>query len=470
MRVIEQELNIGQDLGLHINGFEDGREVLNEPGHSFVNSFLKALFAKMSAGRVGVDAVQSITTKTSISAIINASPARVRVPVNNYLPWAPAANIEAYVIIANAKHSDGTSYPEMNGTFFATLNYQTTGIYDFNLYLTDKTTPVALTGTYLANSAEVSTWVDWKSPAYTQSNHENVFFNPLLLLGSNTDTTTLMDKAVKGMTAITNNSPVLSVVSYDTVNSQFTLTRTFTNAGSSDILISSVNLVADNYTAQGHNFQTLFARDKFNSLITVAQNKTLTVDYKIKAAMGANGGFVKGFIETLRKLFNNEGYGKNSFFCQAPGGDNYFGRLNSSASAAGYSFGIMVGGVNSGAADATNYAVAPADTGMRNPINHGTGVDGNGNGKLYYGGMPNPAYTENSPAGTSSFTFSRTFENQSGVAVAIKEIGLMGFSYCDNDVVNRALTLLARNDISASPITIQPNEIVRINYKISLTV
>jgi len=125
------------------------------------------------------------------------------------------------------------------------------------------------------------------------------------------------------------------------------------------------------------------------------------------------------------------------------------------------SYGIVVG---TGTSPPT-----PNDYTMESEIPNGTGT-----GQLVYGShsVSPPGGTTSSPTlltpsgNTTSFSVSRTFQNQSGASITVSEVGIFIMQYAQSGNI---ITVLITHDLLSSPITIPNGGVMAITYTISVT-
>jgi len=164
-------------------------------------------------------------------------------------------------------------------------------------------------------------------------------------------------------------------------------------------------------------------------------------------------------------VFRNTG---STWWCYAPSYTNITNMLNANDNSNDSSYGIVVG---TGTAPPT-----PTDYNMEAIISNGTG-----SGKLLYGahtispasgiGTSNQSTQPSSgvltPSGnTTSFSMTRTFQNQSGASITVSEVGIIAeaTAYTQNTIY-----ILIIHDLLSSPITIPNGGVMAITYTISVT-
>ena len=125
------------------------------------------------------------------------------------------------------------------------------------------------------------------------------------------------------------------------------------------------------------------------------------------------------------------------------------------------SYGIVVG---TGTSPPT-----PNDYVLESEISNGTGA-----GQLVYGshtaspaGGTSSSPTLLTPSGnTTSFSVSRTFQNQSGASITVSEVGIFIKQYAQGGNI---ITVLITHDLLSSPITIPNGGVMAITYTISVS-
>jgi len=214
---------------------------------------------------------------------------------------------------------------------------------------------------------------------------------------------------------------------------------------------------------------------------------TITVKDKngkiIKQHKQHSHSFLMNFLAMLATMMVNSYNSYNNFFYYrsttgtwwSPSTGGTYGATNSEElfdmldDANDSTYGIVVG---TGTATPT-----PNDYNLQSQIINGTGA-----GQLYYGAhsiSPTPTTTSNgnmtsppspgtlTPSGnTTSFSVSRTFQNQSGASITVSEVGILAQSLGFNQP---NIYILIIHDLLSSAITIPNNGVMAITYTISVT-
>lgn len=285
----------------------------------------------------------------------------------------------------------------------------------------------------------------------------------------------LLEKEIPNSSAnggLTYGSNIVSQDTNDSVSSQITITRTFTNNGSLTIPTREIGLLM---RAGTDDVYMLVMRDVFPSVINVSQGSTLTVNYRLKTVLGTGtdaGGFVSNFMrlmyrhigQTPRAIFDIDNVSRtyypsnSSFNCLYAGGMNKT-NPNEGENFSGYKFGIVVG--------MGTTPVSMGDYYLETPITHGNGT----NQMLYYGGF---AEDFTIGANYAEFSIFKAIENNSGASININEYGLVvvsdtntGLSSISNNY--NSLIMISRNVLS-SPIVVNNQQILKVSYTFRVVV
>ena len=224
-------------------------------------------------------------------------------------------------------------------------------------------------------------------------------------------------------------------------------------------------------------------KDKIQDTLRLHNNLdirlTVTVKDKdgkiIKQHKQRSHSFVSNFLALIAQAMLNQYNNVSNFYgYKGAGGNVQFVSTDSTPglttienfmtmldSANDSSYGIVVG---TGTSPPT-----PNDYTMENEISNGTGT-----GQLVYGShsVSPPGGTTSSPTlltpsgNVTSFTVSRTFQNQSGASITVSEVGIFIKQYAQGGNI---ITVLITHDLLSSAITIPNGGVMAITYTISVT-
>jgi hypothetical protein len=170
------------------------------------------------------------------------------------------------------------------------------------------------------------------------------------------------------------------------------------------------------------------------------------------ASLGTSGGVTSATITNTSgssATIYGEWYGISTYY-----GVSGFAPMAVNAPAGTDSWGIVVG--------AGSTPQAYSDNKLANQIYNGTG-----SGQMSYG-----AHTTNSSySSTSSYiTISRTFTNQSGSAIVVREAGMIARNYgYDYSGVRLDVKYLIARDVLANPVTVNNLGTLTVTYKLTLS-
>ena len=181
---------------------------------------------------------------------------------------------------------------------------------------------------------------------------------------------------------------------------------------------------------------------------------------------GESKSLLQNFAKALLTILSSPGSGVTTstsigatvnFFGEWYAGTYYGGgvHLAMNALSGDDSFGIVVG------SGTTN--VSPTDSSLASKISNGTG-----SGQLSY-----QTHTTNSSFSSSSsfIQISRTFINNSGADVVVREVGLIARNFFrDNSGVKNDAKILIARDVLPNPVTVKPLGSLNVTYTLSLSV
>ena len=236
------------------------------------------------------------------------------------------------------------------------------------------------------------------------------------------------------------------------------MTRDFTNNSGATINVQEAGLYCQHETVAFGNPRFLMARDLF--VVNIPNANTLTLNYRIRTVTGATGGFTRWFLEMMFRQFTllnrdttdvfggtqTKAFELGQFMTVGMGGTNqqspFLGGVQ------GQFYGPQVG------TDNTAMDINQFQMGARIP--HGTGTDE----MLIYGGFVQN-YVQS--ASDASFDIVRIFQNESGAAITINEVGIFSGVAEASDLEPPSMIV---RDVPAAGTVVNDNEIIRVTYTI----
>lgn len=307
MKQLLTEININDThLQAEYDIYQDGKYVSTVPCHSFVGNFMRYLQSAFVQDQT--DAYVTLTNYpsntcniSSISGLIAYPQYPLQINVNN----THGLYHRDKVTIAGVNGCTNA-----NGTFYVGYN---PGSFGFCIYYDDYLIkPVPMNALYTSGG---SLTARQKRVEYDNTFNLNFHANAGdttsgIILGRGTNPVSVNDSDLQtriahgtgtnqlSYTAVTTNIPAIDAPANTTC--QFTSSRGFTNSSAADITVTEVGIVCLVYEASANNqYAMLISRDVLSSPIIIPIGKTLTLNYRIKAVPAANGGLVRGFIESL---------------------------------------------------------------------------------------------------------------------------------------------------------------------------
>lgn len=254
----------------------------------------------------------------------------------------------------------------------------------------------------------------------------------------------------------------------DKPTSRFTISKTFTNTGATDIPISEIGVVTGVEVSQDAiSLGYTLVRDTLESPVLIPPGKTISIDYELVIRLtpdtqntdvdGTNGGFLQPFMGVLRDFATATGWGNHRwmFACQSSAGT---GHLLDSEVHQPERFGIRLGD--------DNQFVSMTDVTLNITDNNRDGyVHGNGDGELFHYGSIVDLVSYDLIENKAHYSITRIFENRGSIPVDVKEIGLYGRNSSNADTS----TLYARTALAPDDqFTIQPGEFTQVEYEIEV--
>lgn len=265
----------------------------------------------------------------------------------------------------------------------------------------------------------------------------------------------------------------VSSITTDKPSSRFTISKSLTNNGAVDIIVTEIGIFSQGYDST--TFERveypgmLMVRDVLDAALTIPPGKTLTIDYELVIRLspdtqdtetdGTNGGFLDDFMGAIRDLAIGNNNSQAALFNMASasghmGSDGGFESYNSS------NYGIRLG--------ADNTYVSMTDSDCKLPIDHGDQV-----GQLWYYGMNVEDPVTDETANKGYFKVNRIVENRSVDPITVAEVTLFG-NRRDSAVYDYGMNqprIMARTALkSTDQITINPGEFAMIEYTIEVIV
>ncbi|MFH5833731.1 hypothetical protein [Halalkalibaculum sp. DA384] len=483
MKKLQNTLTVGkelQGLDLYASIKMDGQELQRFKCDSFVGNFPHLLQALFHGGYVNVpkpmaphNAYGITEPPTGIDNASNASPIEVNLTETDFLTnwqdnediiwiWGVQGNTAANGYFTGVKvDSDQLKLYDLDGN------------------------PVAGNGAYTSGGkAHVMGFRDWYP---MRMGNDGEYWGELLqhwqvIVGANSDATHVNDYYLKDRIPhgsndgqLSHGSRSISAIVTDKPSSRFTISKPFTNQGTTDITVSEIGITSqgsdynNNGDFEGVNFPgLLMVRDTLGSSVTIPAGKTLTVDYELVIQLspdtqdtetdGTNGGFIQNFMYDIRSMAvggnNTQGF---VFNMAVPSG--HMGGDAASQTGKAYDFGIRVG--------TDNTYVSMTDTDCKGPIAHGDGA-----GQLWYYGMNVEEVVRDTASNKAYFKVNRIVENRTGNSITIGEIALFGNNRENNAHSNGMYSAcIARTALkSTDQITIAAGEFAQIEYTIEIIV
>lgn len=265
----------------------------------------------------------------------------------------------------------------------------------------------------------------------------------------------------------------ISPLTTDKPTSRFTISKSFTNQGATDIVVNEIGIVSQGYDStyweRAEYPGLLMVRDVLGSALVIPTGKTLTVDYELVIRLspdtqdtetdGTNGGFLDDFMGAIRDMAIGNNGNQEALFNMASasghmGGDSTYRDYDS------YNYGIRLG--------TDNTFVSMTDDNCKAPIQHGSAGS-----QLWYYGMNVESVIRDQANNKAYFEVSRIVENRTANPITVAEISLLG-NRRDNSLRDEGFdnpVIYARTALkSTDQITISPGEFAIIKYTIEVIV
>lgn len=450
MKVAKQILDIGNGgLDLHIEGYLGDKKVIDQQGKSLTYGFINFLASKFKGKNIQTN-TKIIEKQFTVAAATNATPIRITTSSSHGLSTGDWVYIWG-----------GLGNTAVNGY------HQVTSVNSTTLDL-DGTTG---NGTYTASSASCYT-VDDAGLINVMSNDAtgsvvggtSTILKGIVVGGGNTAvamTDSYLETPRTNGTGLNQLQIGATTVDLPVINGNdiyVNMVRTFGNGSSASITVSEVGLMAE----ANYGYYMMLARDVIDT-ITIPVGVTLTMNYRIKATLGANGGLVNNFFLMLHGILNNTSVSisdignttrtslarASSLRLAVGGGDGYANLRDSYDTSDNYGLVIGTGDATPSTGDiALNAKIAEGIT---------TGT------LKHYGVHVSDVYYETTHG---SVFISRIFENVSGGDIIIAECGLFanGSNSPYPNGYERSICI-ARN-LLETPLTLANGEYGKIEYEI----
>lgn len=461
MKTIQVESTFNKDAKLHIEAYKDNEKTLDCEGKSFTINFMQALYTRMTAN------YSSLLAPSDYYVYVKSiTESRI------YLAGNPTANGGALYLSYVFKVND--EFILTDGFICSNILLKVTNVVNegyYNGYIdyqrVDGVPIPAFSYTYASPYPKK---ISAKTIKFnTEFNKRAIFQDAKLIVGELNGTTVLTDAALKKENnTIVYNAQIISDISNDVDSAYFTITKSFTNNSGAAINIGEIGLLTSfaypdaayqNSISDNLYTKVLTARDALASVQNVANQKTITFNYKIRNVLGASGGFLKSFVNDLRLLFGRKDGGKYAayFYAMAGGNDNFFAR-EYDCPLKGNDLGLVVGSGSSVLITDTTLGVELSkDVIQYDAMRVETPLTISGN----------EAY----------FTLSRIIQNKSANPVTINELGLKTLKWdgwnSDANYTTANIELISKHlltNFTVSQKTLDPNEYMKILYKVRLVV
>lgn len=450
MKVAKQILDIGNGgLDLHIEGYLGDKKVIDQQGKSLTYGFINFLASKFKGKNIQTN-TKIIENALNVIADTDASPIRITTSSSHGLStgdcvyiWGGLGNtaVNGYHQVTYVNSTtldlDGTTG---NGTYTTASCYTLDDAGLVNVMSNDDTgsvvggTSTILKGIVVGGGNTAVAMTD----SHLEAPRTNGTGLNQLQIGATT-----VDLPVIG-----GNDIYINMV------------RTFGNGSSAPITVSEVGLMAE----ANSGYHMMLARDVIDT-ITIPVGVTLTMNYRIKATLGANGGLVNNFFLMLHGILNDTsvsisdignttrtaGARASSLRLAVGGGDGYANLKSPQQTSDNYGLVIGTGDATPSTGDiALNAKIAEGIT---------TGT------LKHYGVHVSDVYYETTHG---SVFISRIFENVSGGDIIIAECGLYANAPGSSNLYYYGYEwsiCIARN-LLETPLTLANGEYGKIEYEI----
>lgn len=464
MKIIEQEIQIGpKDVELFLEATIEGEVIVSKKADSLVNTFLQTLYAMMankylpdqktiySRGSLAIDD----TYLWDVTGVTNVSPNKVRI---NHSGSSSINSTWSYVYIYGVE-----GRPEINGLHPYT--FISNGVIDLDDLVGND---AAIT---LRNAKIGIVRIDQDVRP-----NNTAFSSPDMRLGTDSTAVNIDDRVLgnqigtgTGDRQLTMSTVSVSLPAVGLSTSEITISRDFTNNSGADISFSEVGLfMLTKYDSFDGKFG-LMARDVI-AAVTIPNGKTVTVSYRIRTSVTNDAGVPIQFNEILyRQITGNSRESKDvnninrvneeavgQFLTVNCGGDN---SPYSTPTTAGSLFGPQIGS-STKIVEISDIRLQDG-AGAHTAFLHGRGA----NQVLHYGTFIEDWTIDAGVANEAYFNIYKLFENVSGAAITVNEVGLYCGGYSTTVPIHPHC--FGRNRLAAA-ITLNNGEILKVVYKIKL--
>ena len=472
MGKMKHSLKVGSHNGgldLMCRMYLDGELIREFKGHSFLMPFAYGLHALTHGGNAnrfwgGIYDNDFTSRSTNIVGVSTGSPARINTQYSRFYQLQDDDYIWIWGVQGTASVVNGMKRVKR-------VDNNSADIYEM-----DGVTPVDTTGLSYDGGGYACLY-GYRNSAVSQTDtHPQVLNSWDLIVGTDNSPVAIDDfglgsRVQKGSGAdqMSHTDTQISAQTTNKPSSRFTLSRSYTNNSGASIEINEIGIATrqlGHFNDSNELYTTsLIARDVLGSSVTVADTKTLTVQYEVITNLnpdtqdtetdGTNGGFVETFLNTMRVLATQSNYNytdaKAFSSCSTPANTNQ----NTDDNYEGYRTGIRLG------TDQTFTSMTDAD--LLSIINHGEA-----DGELYhYGCNIEDDMVVDTANDKCVIEINRIFENRGSTDITIKEIGL----YANRDLggSNYSSDLIARTALQSTDwYTISPGEFVQVTYTIEV--
>lgn len=494
MNTVKHRLTVGtpmQGLDLYCNIKVDGKQKRRFRSKSFLGSFGSIIQSRMHGGgdlKLGLIDIPS-SSVTSNEWIFDYA---------FEITGAQAQN-PAQITINSTYVSDGfQNYDAENPTYIIVVGYgDFNGIYHgekvsgdtFNLYDFDGN-PVDGSGFSIPSATGYALpEVGWTSfhphDRYDENNYQARFGENWEVVVGRSDKAIdvrdvyLHDRVMPGTNdgKLSHGTQSVSSQVTDKPTSKITLTKPFTNNGSTTIEVKELGVVTRVYD-EGNDAIAVGAaivRDVLGSPLSVPAGATLTVDYELVIRLspdtldtdtdGTNGGFLANFMGQLRQMCIG-GAHERLQLATLPG-TSYIGDENdhnddgTASNTSG--MGLKLGTVNK--------YVSMTDASL-DPDNSGAGMiaHGEADGELYHYGTNIESFQYDTANNKATFEISRIFENRGSTTVTVAEMGLISMSNAfGSEAIQNNIELIARTALHPDDqFSIAPGDYKKVIYEVEV--
>lgn len=480
MKTLRAALTVGQELkglDLYATLKMDGKELQRFKCDSFVGNFPHLLNAMFHGGLRTIPLPQAphyydsnTYESPNVTGATNATPIAITVDQANW--FDNMLPVEDYIFVWGVKGNTAA-----NGWFKG----KRTGEYTCELY-TEDGSPVAGNGDY-AGGGKIAVFgfrEKWIRNQGSNGNFDDFLQYWQVIVGNGITPVGVNDQYLasriqhgSGDGLLSHGNRSISTLTTDKPSCRFTISKSFTNNGTIDVVVTEIGIVSQGYN--GTPFERveypgmLMVRDVLGASLTIPPGKTLTIDYELVIRLspdtqdteldGTNGGFLDDFMGAIRDMAIGGNNSQAALFNMAAS-SGHMGADGAHESYNSYSYGIRLG--------TDNTYVSMTDADCKAPILHGEGT-----GQLWHYGMNVEEVVRDDVANTAHFKVNRIVENRTAAPITIAEVSLFG-NRRDSTVYDYGMNqprIIARTALkSTDQITVNPGEFAMIEYTIEVIV